>query len=186
MTDATLRASLAPPTTDEDEALARAVDRDPDAFADIYERHGPAVYRYLRSRSRSDDEAADLAAVTFERALAGIDGYTSRRGSLGPWLIRIARNAHLDAARQRDRHPTVALVAERDAATTHTAGHEDAVILRSLVDALPATQREAIQLRYAAGLTAREIGEVLGLSEAAAQKQLERALAALKETFHDA
>lgn len=44
-------------------------------------------------------------------------------------------------------------------------------------------QRDSFQLRFAAGLTAREIGVVLGLTESAAQKQLERALAALKEAY---
>ena len=45
------------------------------------------------------------------------------------------------------------------------------------------TQRDAIQLRFAAGLTAREIGGVLGISEAAAQKQVERGMQALKEAY---
>ena len=54
-------------------------------------------------------------------------------------------------------------------------------ILRTLVGALPELQRDAIQLRFAAGLTAREIGAVLGVTEDAAQKHLERALRALRE-----
>jgi RNA polymerase sigma factor (sigma-70 family) len=54
-----------------------------------------------------------------------------------------------------------------------------------MIDALPDAQRDAIQLRFAAGLTAREIGDVLGVSEAAAQKQIERGLATLKEAYGD-
>ncbi len=60
---------------------------------------------------------------------------------------------------------------------------DDEVILRSLIDGLPTAQRDALQLRFAAGLTAREIGAVLGISEAAAQKQVERGLLALKEAY---
>jgi RNA polymerase sigma factor (sigma-70 family) len=60
---------------------------------------------------------------------------------------------------------------------------DDAVVLRSLIDGLPGAQRDAIQLRFAAGLTAREIGGVLGISEAAAQKQVERGVQALKEAY---
>lgn len=37
--------------------------------------------------------------------------------------------------------------------------------------------------RPAAGLTAREMGGVLGISEAAAQKQVERGLRVLKEAY---
>jgi RNA polymerase sigma factor (sigma-70 family) len=62
-------------------------------------------------------------------------------------------------------------------------GPEDVTILRTLIRTLPPNQRDAIQLRFAGGLTAREIGAVLGMSESAAQKQLERALRALKEAY---
>ena len=49
--------------------------------------------------------------------------------------------------------------------------------------ALPEAQRDAIVLRYAAGLTAHEIGSVINKSEAATQKLLTRALARLKESY---
>ena len=54
------------------------------------------------------------------------------------------------------------------------------------VNRLPDVQREALALRYAAGLTAREIGAVIGKSEQATQKLLSRALATLREEHrHD-
>ena len=52
-----------------------------------------------------------------------------------------------------------------------------------LVGRLPEDQREALLLRYAGGLTAREIGVVIGKQEGAVQKQIERGLAALRETL---
>ncbi len=58
-------------------------------------------------------------------------------------------------------------------------------LLAGRVAALPAAQREAIVLRFAAGLSAREIGAVLGRSEAAAHKLVSRALQALKEVYRD-
>ena len=51
------------------------------------------------------------------------------------------------------------------------------------VSGLPEVQRDAIWLRYAGGLSAREIGHVLGKSEAAIQKQIQRALDALREAL---
>jgi DNA-directed RNA polymerase specialized sigma24 family protein len=57
--------------------------------------------------------------------------------------------------------------------------------LRARVDRLPAVQRDAIVLRYAGGLTAREMAGTLGKSEAATQKLLSRALAALRESYRD-
>jgi DNA-directed RNA polymerase specialized sigma24 family protein len=42
-----------------------------------------------------------------------------------------------------------------------------------------------VWLRYAGGLTAREIGAVVGKSEAAVQKQIQRALGALREELDE-
>ncbi len=62
---------------------------------------------------------------------------------------------------------------------------ESADAIRHAVRSLPAAQREAIALRYAGGLSAREIGGILGKSEAATQKLISRALAQLRETLDD-
>ena len=51
------------------------------------------------------------------------------------------------------------------------------------MNGLPAIQREAIVLRYAARLTARQIGEVLGKTDQATQKLLSRALTAIREDY---
>jgi RNA polymerase sigma-70 factor (ECF subfamily) len=117
--------------------------------------------------------------VTFERALRSIDRFRPRGGGMAAWLLRIARNAAIDEGRRAARRPVVAV--DPEAATAS----DDAADLRLLVAALPDRQREAIELRYAAGLTAREIGTVLSISEGAAQKHLERALQALREAYRD-
>ena len=167
--------------SDRDDAeLARAATDDRAAFAAIYERHRTPVYRYLRARTASDADAQDLAAITFERAMGAIDRFQPVGGGMVAWLIRIARNAHSDALRQQRRRGTEVA---SDAAAPAVDPSDDAVVLRSLIDGLPGAQRDAIHLRFAAGLTAREIGGVLGMSEAAAQKQVERGLHALKEAY---
>ena len=170
-------------TLDEDTAMARAASLDPKAFAAIYQLHRAPVYRYLRSRTGSDDEAGEICAVTFERALAAIDRFRPSGGGMLAWLLRIARNAHIDTTRRLLRVAVRRPGAEGDEAADPGPGPEDQAILRSLIRALPEGQRDALQLRFSAGLTAREIAAVLGLSEEAAQKRLERALQALKEAY---
>jgi RNA polymerase sigma-70 factor (ECF subfamily) len=174
--------SLAVVPDPDDTDLARAATKDRAAFAAIYERHRTPVYRYLRARTSTDADAEDLAAITFERALASIHRFRPVGGGMVAWLIRIARNVQWDALRQRRRRP--AEVASDLAEPTEDSA-DDAVVLRSLIGGLPKAQRDAIQLRFAAGLTAREIGAVLGITEAAAQKQVERGLRALKEAYGD-
>ena len=168
-------------TSDRDDAeLAGAATDDRAAFAAIYERHRTPVYRYLRARTATDVDAQDLTAITFERAMSAIHRFQPVGGGMAAWLIRIARNAHSDALRQHHRRRTEVA---SDVAEPAVDASDDSVVLRSLIDGLPPAQRDAIQLRFAAGLTAREIGAVLGISEAAAQKQVERGLLALKEAY---
>ncbi len=171
------RAGISEP---DDAELARAATDDRAAFAAIYERHRTPVYRYLRARTTTDADAQDLAATTFERAMGAIHRFKPVGGGMLAWLIRIARNAHLDALR---RHRGRGTEMPSDAAEPAGGPSDETVVLRSLVGGLPRIQGEAIQLRFSAGLTAREIGAVLGISEAAAQKQVERGLQALKEAY---
>jgi len=178
-----------------DEEIAAAARTDSTAFALLYRRHRLGVFRFLRARTASDDEAAELTAVVFERALAAIGRYRPRGGGFVAWLLTIARNAALDAQRSKRRRRSVV---EPDAGMDSQTEPrerillEDAVVerermaeLRARVDRLPAVQRDAIVLRYAGGLTAREIAGTLGKSEAATQKILSRALEVLRESYRD-
>jgi RNA polymerase sigma-70 factor (ECF subfamily) len=171
---------------DRDDDLALAARSDPDAFGLLYERHRLAVYRYLRTRTRSDDDAGELTAVASERALQAIPRYRPSGGGFLAWLIRIARNAAIDSHRRAATAPLDINLG--DARTS--GGPEERLLadearssLRAAVAGLPPVQREAIVLRYAAGLTAREIGEVIGRSDQATQKLLTRALARIRETY---
>lgn len=173
-----------------DELLAIEARDNPAAFALLYQRHVDPVFRFLRARGASEELAADLTATTFERALGHIHRYRPGRAGITPWLLRIARNAYIDSARRQ--RPSVPL---DEASGIPDAGRspEDAAIAReerrwvvALLATLPDIQQEALALRFAAGLTSREIGEVIGRSDDATKKLLARALAALRETIrHD-
>ena len=176
-----------------DEELAAAAQTDSQAFALLYRRHQMDIFRFLRARTGSNDEAADLTAVVFERALTAIGRYRPSGGGVIAWLFTIARNAALDAERTRRRHRSGLAPGTEPSTETHDPSLlEDGVLqrermaeLRDRVERLPSVQRDAITLRYAGGLTAREIAGTLGKSEAATQKLLSRALAALRESFRE-
>lgn len=175
----------------EDDQLALDARGDIGAFARLYDRHVNRVFRYLRARGADGEEAADLAALTFERALRNLARFRPGGSGFGPWVLTIARNAHIDAGRRR--HGTVDL-AEADQLPADGRSPEEAAIaaeesrwIRCLVRKLPEAQRDALALRYAGGLSSREIAAVLGKSEAATRKLLSRSLATLREeSSHDA
>ena len=160
---------------------------DPSAFGLLYEKHRLAVFRYLRARAPSEDDALDLTAVTFERAFASLGRFRRRDGGVRAWLFRIARNTAIDAHRRRRQSVDLAgadahlgrIAVEADRL------HNESTEILDLIDRLPHEQGEALLLRYAGGLTAREIGVAIGKREGAVQKQIERGLAALREAFDD-
>ncbi len=161
------------------------------SFADLYARHRDAVFRLVRRHARHDDEAADLAAGAFERAFSRFGSYDPRRGPALPWLLRIARNHAIDVSRRQ--RPVVGLGTFQDSPDPspgsdpegRALGSEATDVLRDCVGRLPLVQQEALALRYGTGLTSRQIGEVIGKSEAATQKLITRALARLKEDLDE-
>lgn len=172
------------------EELALRARADGEAFAELYRRHREPVFRYLRARCRDDDLALELTAVAFEKALRGIHRYQTKGGGVLAWLLRIARNAAADHER-RERPLVPQWRMNTDRSSPEPTPEEAAVRsderrrLRLLVADLPELQRDALALRYGAGLTAREIGRVIGKKEDATQKLIGRAIARLREVAHD-
>jgi RNA polymerase sigma-70 factor, ECF subfamily len=181
-TDSSLAGSQ-PSLAPADHELVGAARADVAEFAAIYERYRLAVFRYLRGLGSSEDEALDLTATVFERALRSLGSYRGEGGGLAAWLLRIARNAAIDQARKSRR--LVALPSHLDQLREERAPDEraDLAALRELVAALPDVQRDALVLRYAVGLSAREIGIVIGKREDATRKLIQRALEKLREAF---
>jgi len=169
---------------DRDDDLALAARNDSAAFEALYVRHRSPVYRYLRTRTTDGDDAADLTALTFERAFVAIARYRPGGAGVRAWLVGIARNASIDHGRRRLAAPRPEPPPDPDEGLeARFVADEAASELRGRVAALPPDQRDAIVLRFAAGLTAGEIGDVLGKSEAASQKLVSRGLTALKEAY---
>jgi RNA polymerase sigma-70 factor (ECF subfamily) len=175
---------------DEDEALVVAARVRPEVFGQLYQRHVASIYRYVRTRTASEEEAADVTQSVFIKAMASLDKY--RPGSpFAAWLFRIARNASTDAYRRRrktvglDALPELALESLADSPEDVVLKHERLRRLRGLVARLDADKQELLALRFGAGLTLREIAGVVGKGESAIKKQMSRVMAALKEQYFE-
>jgi len=136
------------------------------------------VYAYAAYRLGDGPAAEDVTSQTFERALRYRDSFDGRRGDVVGWLIGIARRCIVDAA------PTevpIAVVPE-----TASTGDVEADAIRRLdlaaaLARLDERDRELLALRYGADLTARQVGELLGMRTNAVEVALHRALARLRE-----
>ena len=165
------------------ELVARAL-RDRRAFAEVYRRHLPRVYRYLLAQLGDKAAAEELTSQTFLAALEGLAGYRGD-GPFAAWLLRIARNKLADA--QRRRRPLVSLEAAAELPATD-APPERAALARleleevaCLVRGLTPERAEALTLRIFAGLSLAEAGTVMGRSEDAVKMLVHRAIRDLRE-----
>jgi ABC-type amino acid transport system permease subunit len=76
-----------------------------DDFEEVYaEQLGP-VWRFVRARIPHHGDAEDVTSEVFTRAARGWDSYDARRGSVGAWVLGIAR--HVVADWWRGRPPEV-------------------------------------------------------------------------------
>lgn len=170
----------------DDDSLVRAALDDSAAFGQLYARYMPRVYRFCRTRTSNEEDAADLTQQTFVRAFSALGRYRVGSQGFAPWLFRIARNAATDAHR-RARH-TVPLDDIADVpsdSTTDPAARalasDDLAGLRRALATLRPDIRDLITLHFTVGLTVGEVAAVVGKSESATRMQLWRTLRALRE-----
>jgi len=165
---------------------------DPADFGRLYERYRDNVYRYLLSRTQTTEEAEDLLQQTFLRAMDALPQYRRKKGPFVAWILGIARNLSVDAHRRRranlqlDLVPEIFRAGEGSSVEAEVLQREDLSRLGVLFRGLPADKRELLILRFAAGLTVRDIAAVIGKSEDATKKQFSRLLKTLKDQYYDA
>jgi RNA polymerase sigma-70 factor, ECF subfamily len=170
-------------------ALDAHADTDPALFGTLYERYRGRIYTYLRSRTTSEEDAADLTQYVFVEALAGLARGRSRPITTGAWLFGIAHHVAVDFQRRRrvtvpwDLVPEALQPAATEDPTTAMVEQEAQARLRELLIALKPESRELLALRFVGRLTALEIATVIGASEAATRKRLARLLQSMKERY---
>lgn len=105
-----------------DEALlVRAAQFDSASFAPLYQHDYPRVYRYLRARCNSDEDAADLTQAVFLRALAALPDYRERGLTIERhWRELPGGMERMTISGGYDRRPMQALAAQRGGLTVAT------------------------------------------------------------------
>ena len=154
---------------------------DDDAFEQLYAAEASALFSFLAYRTGDRSLAEDLLADAFERALRG--RYNARKGSAKTWLYAIALNVLRDhtrrAAAESRAYERVDDGVARDPFADIEVRDE---LLRGLTQ-LSAEEREAISLRFGAGLTVPEMATVLGEPLTTVEGRVYRALRKLREAL---
>lgn len=161
--------------------------RDPEAFGLLYERYVAQIYRYLYYRTGNHQDAEDLTARTFYRALEHLPRYQERGLPFTAWLYRIAHNVVANWLRDRSRKPVVSLdyiaawgSGEGDPHTILEEQEERERLLWAF-RSLPPERQELLILKFLEGMSNAQIGAIMGRSEGAIKSLYHRTLLELRK-----
>ncbi len=173
-------------TLAEEAAMILAAQKDPNAFGVVYERYLDRVYAYIYNRVGNAQDAEDLTARTFYKALSRLSSYEDRGYPFSAWLFRIAHNLvanwHRDHSKRRFLSLDRLWSHSRDDALPeqHVEQEEKHGALWEAIDRLPDDRRNLLIYKFSSRLSNVEIGELMDKSESAIKSLYFRTLAALR------
>jgi len=169
--------------------LIRRAASDPEAFGELYSRYVRRIYSYIYYRTGDHQEAEDLTARVFQRAMHHIGRYRDQGVPFSAWLYRIAHNLVANWHRDRSRRQILPLD-ERIVASgisSHpevaTVQLEEQRLLLEMVRLLPPDRQELLILKFMEHLSNAEIGQIMGKTEGAIKSLYHRTLSSLRDSL---
>ena len=138
-------------------------------FEEIYRLYFTDVWRYLLKLTHDENQAEEITAETFFRAMNAIDRF-SGRSSLKTWLCAIARNIWLDQIREKKKYTDMSDTAMMR--IPDSTDHEQETAVKMQASAVLETAaklkepyRTVFLLRFIDNKSFKEIGAYFGKSE---------------------
>ena len=169
----------------ESELVARAK-QDPAAFGALYEAYVDRIYAYIYHRVGNVQDAEDLTARTFYRALDRLETYEDRGLPFAAWLFRIAHNVTANWHRDSSRRHFLSLDRlwghshDGDTPENRVEQEETHAALWAAIRRLPEDRRNLLLLKFGSRMSNVEIGALLQKSESAIKSLYFRTLTALR------
>ena len=169
-----------------------------DAFAlgdgwtlrEVYDRYGTQVYRVAIVTLGDVSDAEEVTQTVFVDAWRARDSFDKTKGSLGGWLMSIARRRCIDRLRARDRNRrdmnAVMAVAPNAEHNHQVPGPEEVVeqiVVADQLARLPQSQRAVLQLAFYDDLTHHQIASLTGLPLGTVKSHLRRGLELLRRRW---
>jgi RNA polymerase sigma factor (sigma-70 family) len=183
---------LVPDPRSDEELMAAYVAGDRPAFKLLFDRYAGLLFAMAKRRLGSDDDARDVVQQTLLQLHRARNDF--RPGArLRPWLFTIAMNLVREQYRKRKRRreqslentthpPPEPAASEVESDDEHKAR---ATRIRAALQALPAQQREVIELHWFEECPYEEIARIVGASVAAVRVRAHRGYERLREILPD-
>ncbi|MGB7338776.1 MAG: sigma-70 family RNA polymerase sigma factor [Phototrophicaceae bacterium] len=173
--------------TMDDRDLVQLAKKDKEAFGEIYERYLTKIYNYIYYRTSNQQDAEDLTAKVFYRALSHIENYVDKGVPFQAWLYRIAHNLVANFHRDKSRRKIIPLddyvahTLKSDAPDIQAETSEQKAYLMEAIHRLPADRQQLILLKFIEQKSNAEIGEIMERTEGAIKSLYHRTLMALRD-----
>jgi len=165
--------------------LNRVGQRDPQAMTQIFDRYAGLVFSIALRVLKDPGQAEDVVQEIFTQIWQRPGAFVSSKGSLGAWLVVVARNRAIDLIRRR--RPTDSLEDHVITSKVNIASEVERTTLmqkvRTALDTLPSEQRLSVELAYFDGLTQTEIAERTGDPLGTVKTRIRLALISLRRAL---
>jgi RNA polymerase sigma-70 factor (ECF subfamily) len=171
--------------TDDGRLLQRIRQGDQSAMAEIFDRYGRAVYSVALRILKDTGHAEDVMQDIFFQIWRNSDSFVQGRGSLGAWLVVVARNRSIDLLRRRKPADSVdeVILASPGNLASEVEHHAMMEKVQKVLKDLPAEQQRSMELAFFEGLSHSEIAEKTGDPLGTVKTRIRLALISLRKAF---
>lgn len=158
---------------------------DQGAMTEVFDRYSTVVYSVALRVLRDQGQAEDVVQEVFLQIWKNASSFVQDRGSLGAWLVVIARNRAIDHLRRRkpaDSVEDVVLASSIDVASEAERNNLMERV-RSVLDTLPREQQQSMQLAFFEGLSHSEIAERTGDPLGTVKTRIRQALISIRKAL---
>jgi RNA polymerase sigma-70 factor (ECF subfamily) len=181
----TLNSKTAIGSVDDTALLTRIGQRDENAMEDLFRRYSGAVYSVALRVLHDSGQAEDVLQEVFLQLWRTPAAFVQQRGSLGGWLVVIARNRAIDLLRRRKPTDSVEDVVLASSVNVAEEAERNTTMqkVRQVIAGLPQEQRKTLELAYFEGLSHTEIASRTGDPLGTVKTRIRQALISLRKAF---
>jgi RNA polymerase sigma-70 factor, ECF subfamily len=174
-----------PPFPEDSVLLQRVRQGDQTAMAEVFDRYSRAVYSVALRILKDSGQAEDVMQEIFFQIWRNSDSFVQGRGSLGAWLVVIARNRAIDVLRRRKPTDSVEDVVLASPVNLASEAEHNALLekVQKVLRELPVEQQKSMELAFFEGLSHSEIAEKTGDPLGTVKTRIRLALISLRKAF---
>jgi RNA polymerase sigma-70 factor (ECF subfamily) len=165
--------------------LTRLGQHDEKAMEDIFRRYSGPVYSVALRVLHDTGQAEDVLQEVFLQLWRNPDAFVQNRGSLGAWLVVVARNRSIDLLRRRKPSDSVEDVILASPVNVASEAERNIMMekVRRVIADLPVEQRKSLEPAYFEGLSHSEIALRTGDPLGTVKTRIRQALIGLRKAF---